>query len=367
MADDVFHTFQDYYTTDLATLTHQIGAKRAKQQLGAPAVYYTDELDRLYAERGTGREWTAGGMMLSAEALWWHNHKPYYRVYPDYAKIFSRTQLDVQVKVIEAPYSSFTVHFQRGHEPEYGDICVESMLVMYGLHRDLLKGLDYYADQPIDSDGRSLLVMNAVRELATGHRKKGTSLLYLGEDPELVLGEKLKNLATTAAIDTGLPLRHQDMVKDLFSIAVSVCFLATGGDRLVEPDVLNSDFRSYLDAVNKRDLPAARSLGAKAQRVRNGQPGFVIGREESLLGRRDEYRKDGELGGGTELHYQHQRKGHFHKFWTGPNREQLTVKWVRQTTVRPDLPLPPDVRGGSRTLDSKATEQQILNSGGSQQ
>lgn len=365
VVENGFNRFPDYYSLDLTEFTHKVGKKKALDYLGRPAAFYGVELDRLYYEENLrGRHWMAGGMLMMTEALWHTCGKPYYRIHPDYAAIFARTQLDVPVKYVNAPFPAFTIEFLHDHEPVYGPECVQSAIFSYGKHEDLIKVIDRYdQDKPAAPEARSMTLVLHTRELATGHTRKQSSIMYLGEDPELLMGKKLERLATEKAVDTGAPLRNQQMVREMYSIVASVCFLATGGDKLIEPDVLNGDFKAYLAAVNRKDWTGARAFGAKAQRTRNGQPGFVIGREEGLLGRREENRRDGEMGEGTELQYQHQRKGHFHKYWTGANREQLTVKWVSQVTVRPDLPVNPADRVGARTLDSKATEDAI-NSGG---
>lgn len=361
--DNGFNRYPDFYTEDVTKFTHQIGRKRALEYLGKPKAFYADELERNcgeYAAKADRRYVAAGAQMFSAEAMWYLNERPYYRIHPDYAAIFAKTQLDVPVKFVNAPYTSFAVEFANGKEPSYGDSCVLSALFSYAKHDDMLKSLQGYEYEDLpDSEFRSMMLVLIARNLQTGKTRKQGVSMCLGTDPELLLGEKLKNLETEAALDTGAPISSAELVRHMFSIAASVCFLATGGDKLIEPDVLNPDFRSYLDAVNRKDWAKTKALGQKAQRVRNGQPGFVVGREEALLGRRATNRTDEEVGEGTELHYQHQRKGHFHKYWTGPDRDQLTVKWISQLTVRPDLPLNPADRVGSRTLDSKATEARI--------
>ena len=367
--DNGFNRYADYYTEDVTKLTQKIGRKRAREHLGTPKRFYGDEVERAYTEnkRADPNYWMAGGMVFGAEALWHQNERPYYRIHPDYAAIFAKTQLDVPVQFVKAPYTAFAMEFVHGKEPNYDSRIVLSALFSYGRNNDLLRSLDVDGDASLSPEeyeqggmtDSTMILLLITRDAITGRLRKQTCIMRLGNDPDLLLGEKLKELETTNALDTGSPIHDKELTYRMFSIAASVCFLATGGDKLVEPDVLNPDFRTYLDAVNRKDWATATALSQKAKRVRNGQPGFVVGREESLLGRRAVNRSDEEIGEGTELRHQHQRKGHFHKYWTGTNRDQLTVKWISQLTVRPDLPLNPADRIGARTLDSKATENRL--------
>ena len=61
---------------------------------------------------------------------------------------------------------------------------------------------------------------------------------------------------------------------------VSVCFLATGADRLIEPEVLSKDLARYLEAC-KRDPAAAERLVEKAKR--RGKLGWHVGQHERAL------------------------------------------------------------------------------------
>lgn len=145
---------------------------------------------------------------------------------------------------------------------------------------------------------------------------------------------------------------------DHYSVALQEATHADGRKRALTALGGPSD---YYHEAYRQMTAAADALAAKARRTRNGRPGFTVGRHEAILGRRaDGSRDDNEVGGGCGLPHQHQRKGHFHKYWSGPDRDRLTVKWVRQLTVRPDLPLAPDYRYGERTLRSTQEQAAIL-------
>lgn len=368
--EDGFHVYRSDYEIELETGTHEVGRKRALAELGSPEDYYGPRIE-LAMEEADENELALTLSRMLAEMYWHRDSRPYYRVYPDYAHVFSQTKLDIPVKHLRAPYPAFVVRFKNEEEPVVGGMRLLSVLVMVADVAQLVQSLPCKCD---DESHHRRSLMHFIANMVDAEGKPSTLFTYLpahapGDDPDRDItlaemldtvdeGEHLGGITPPASADVS-----RDILRTIASIAASVCFLATGGDRLVDPDLLNKDFRPYLEAVNRRDAVAVEQFAQKAQRQRNGQVGFTVGREDGLLGRRAENRTDEEIGEGRELAYQHQRKGHFHKFWTGPDREQLTVRWVRQTTVRPDLPLPPDVRRGSRTLDSKQTEKQILNGG----
>ncbi len=118
---------------------------------------------------------------------------------------------------------------------------------------------------------------------------------------------------------------------------VSVCFLATGADRLIDPEVLSKDLARYL-AAREREPATAERLVEKARR--RGKVGWNVGQHERVLhlGRAAKH-KEGDGGVRGPLHYQHQRRAHFRLL---PSSK---VTFVRQATVRPDLPAPERAAG----------------------
>lgn len=359
-----FHTYKDLYTADRENLTAKFGRKQAAELCGSPTFYYTEAIkaDHQRADHQQPTEhkkWTAQAMSHTADLLWIEAGRPYYRIYPDYAEVFSRTKLDIPVKHIGSPYRSYSIRFMAGHEPVFDKVTIQTLHVMLVRHAYVFASLPDVTESPIkeESDLSSLYVrLNGTIE---DRDRESVIMLPFRDGADEFLSDRLASMAKRREGDHPAET-YSDLMIKLFSVALSVSFLATGGDKLVEPDLLNKDFPAYLAAVNRKDWTEVRAIGDKSHRQRNGQPGFTIGREETLLGRRAENRADEEVGEGRELAYQHQRKGHFHKFWTGPGRDQLVVKWVSQLTVRPDLPLPPTERVGARTLDSKNSEKKIL-------
>jgi hypothetical protein len=67
--------------------------------------------------------------------------------------------------------------------------------------------------------------------------------------------------------------------------------------------------------------------------ARRGKKGWHVGQHERFLGHAVESHGDGD--GHGSLHYQHQRRAHFRLL---PSQK---VTFIRQASVRPDLPPPP--------------------------
>jgi hypothetical protein len=129
----------------------------------------------------------------------------------------------------------------------------------------------------------------------------------------------------------------RELQEQCLRIVVSVCFLATGADRLIDPEVLSKDLARYLEA-REREPATAQRLVEKARR--RGKVGWNVGQHERVLHLgRPAHHEEGNGGARGPLHYQHQRRAHFRLL---PSRK---VTFVRQATVRPDLPAPERAAG----------------------
>ncbi len=143
-------------------------------------------------------------------------------------------------------------------------------------------------------------------------------------------------------MDWGIPISNE-LIICCMRISVAVCFLATGADKIVEPDVLNRH-RERFDRANPEER---NNLHAKAKQ--RGKHGWTIGRfeRETLIPRRSS--SGGNLGTGQELEFQHQRSAHFHVVRYGPAKSLSKVEFYRQITVRPDLDPSPITKKGYKT------------------
>jgi len=95
--------------------------------------------------------------------------------------------------------------------------------------------------------------------------------------------------------------------------------------------VLSKDLAAYMEAQRRDDRQRVQQIVERA--ARRGKKGWHVGLHERHLGHG--VRSHGESDGHGSLHYQHQRRAHFRLL---PSQN---VTFVRQATVRPDLPPPP--------------------------
>ncbi len=368
MVTDGFHEYADMHRRMLARLTPMIGKKKAAEKVGPPESFYRRYLDTALNASGAVRPENRLAVTQGAltENDWVKAGRPYYRIFPDYVDVFRRTALDVPLRYVLAPFPAFVLRFAEGREPVFDGRALGCLLVGRSTVSDLVRGIGLPGEEDqVPVDDATTIFLSLVEKNPDWDTYAGASysLTWSKEEGEQTVSRFIEERGRADAQSAD---SKRVLLGGLASLVLSVCFLATGGDKLIEPDVLNRDFASYLEAVNKRDSAKAKELVRRAACMRYGAPGFTIGREETLLGRRAANREDGDFGGpgdGRELRYQHQRSGHFHKYWTGPNRDNLTVKWVNQLTVRADLPLGPQPDAsapGSRTLTSKAEEAEIL-------
>ncbi len=291
-----------------------------------------------------------------AERAWYKQNRPYYKLYHDMIHLLSRTNIDVPCQFLRTPFPAFTIRLPVNHGIDFLTVEgreLQSMLVdetpdelefdfKVGLmrstgHRNIVVWMDFgetEADFPkenVDLGGMPIIVYNR---------------LSIREDCSIESSLAENNLEGTDGriCDEGIGITTK--TTDIcFRIAAAVCFLATGADKIIEPDVLTKDFRKYLDAKGQGDAEKQERLSAKAKR--RGKFGWTVGREILFPSvARGGCSTD---SGDRELSFSHQRSAHFHTYWSGPGKNKATIKFIRQLTVRPDLPVPPaNARRGYR-------------------
>lgn len=307
---------------------------------GGPAPFYYHAFQEA-AERHTSNPSDPFHSQILVETQWYAEGKPYYRIYADYVDMFSQTQLQVPLRHLSFPHNGFAIRFPIGHEPCFGEARIASVIAakrkaQFWFDRTVSLGSMKGAYFPGSMDDDVLIFSSMSIE--------GIVRAFV-----LVLPVDRQDDTLECVLANRFPDSNQ-LIRQL----VSVCFLATGMDKVVEPDVLNKDFQKYLDAVNCRDDKTIAALSNKANAIR-GSKGFAIGRTESLLGKRA-YDIDTTAthdADGRDLKYRHERKAHFHLYWTGKERTVPKVRFNRMLIVRPDLPADPRAKG-FRTLKSKA-------------
>lgn len=268
----------------------------------------------------------------SLELAWHEGQCPYYKIYPDYLGMFRKTSLEIPINKLQLPYPQCEIRIPADYEWLIDGRQVHAITISRLCVADLIPA------QRRDATSPAFLIVR-VQHLNDAIPPSGRSevMPMLHDSPE-TLQYAIDQFGDNTSDYT-----------DVLRLVVSVCFLATGGDRLVQPDVLNADFPAYLDAVNKQNKGTQRYLAEKANKRRK-TTGCTVGRE-SILGRRSQAGKPSS-GAPTDqdrqLQHAHMRGGHMHLYWTGPGRKTPVMKFVAPTTVRPDLP-PKEAAVGTRT------------------
>lgn len=101
--------------------------------------------------------------------------------------------------------------------------------------------------------------------------------------------------------------------------------------------MLSKDLAAYIEAQRRDDRQRVQQIVERA--ARRGKKGWHVGQHERFLGHASSVvPSHGEEGRGS-LHFQHQRRAHFRLL---PSQK---VTFIRQATVRPDLPPPASMVG----------------------
>ena len=302
----------DFY--DYAT-THDL-SRRAGLTNDAPAAFYRQLQAAAYVERARGVQGMAVEFNRYASELnWFSAGRPYYKLWPAIIPLLAGVGIDVPVDYLRLPFSAFLVRFPMHDNPLRVDDehAVRSILVNDGEN---------------DAGERRMFLWIDVGEL---HHGCWPVLTFCQLDcvPGIAIEEAFNRLPRLPVSGLHVP---RELQEDCLRVVVSVCFLATGADRLIEPEVLSKDLVRYLDAL-KRDRAVAERLVEKAKR--RGKVGWHVGQHERVLHlSRAETHGEGNRTAHGPLRYRHQRRAHFRLLPAG------RVTFVRQATVRPDLPPP---------------------------
>ncbi|HUY31386.1 MAG TPA: hypothetical protein VMV69_01290 [Pirellulales bacterium] len=306
--------FHDYSTT------HDVAKRLGLTDKPADRFYHEMQALAIAAHRhgvpGTASEFNR----YQSELNWYTIGRPYYKLWPAVIPLLAGVGIDVPVEYLRAPFASFLVRFPVHENPlRISDQhALKAVLVNDGLN---------------DSGKRRIFLWLDVGEFDFAGMPVLT-YCQLDCQPGMGIEEAFNRLPHQKVAGLVVPRELQERC---LRVVVSVCFLATGADRLIDPEVLSKDLARYLDA-RERQPDAAERMVEKARR--RGKLGWNVGQHERVLhlGRPEKHEAgDGEVRG--SLHYQHQRRAHFRLLPTGK------VTFVRQATVRPDLPAPERAAG----------------------
>jgi hypothetical protein len=355
-----FHEYESEFKAAIAIMRTERGKFDAEQLRDAGwRDFYDRKLEYLMG-LGTGNLFADSDTSLfvncqrsRGEGNWYLFDRPYYKIWPDYVTMLAKTSLAVPVSEMRFPTPSFELRMPKGHEVRSGSVSVCSLL---------LSEIEMKAGPDAPVRGRLfLMTCNAVHAVG-GAAEPYKYSVSLATSEELGAGATLEQylvetmdrsvkLDGTADVDEGDFL---DAIEQCWRIGLSVCFLATGGERWIDPDVLNKDFNAYLEAVNKKDQTAVGQFQRRATRARN-QVGYTLGKAEALLGRRawDVDTKTTKHSDGSPLKWRQIRNAHTHRYWVGSGADRrLEKRFIRMLIIRPDLPINPNDKG-HRTLRSR--------------
>lgn len=252
-------------------------------------------------------------LRFQSEDIWTDLGRPYFKLWPEIIPTLTDVSVDVPADYLKLPYSTFLLRLPKTGSPLILDdeYQVRSLLVTEvdgPSCRFVYLWIDIGETEPT---GLPMLHWHRLRCEPTGTIEESFG------------GKWMANLPGVRIPD--------NLAKRCLRLAVSVCFLSTGMDRLIEPDILSKDLADYIEARKRNDNGTVRTIEERAFR-RKG-PGWNVGQYERLRPLISASQQDGEQAGARgPLTHQHQRRAHFRLLSNG------TVTFIRQATVRPDLP-----------------------------
>ncbi len=268
---------------------------------------------------------TASRDFWEFELQWCNCGKPYFKVPGALAHILMDTDLDIPVEYLKLPFKSFLLRLDS--ESNFTIWGSRLVSILFGEFNGRISAAGYLENGRKPSFAFSFSSKGTVEEaIREAHRANSTFINTDISSCELCLDSNAINFT-----------EDMKLVFRIFRLFVSVCFLATGRDRLVEREVLNADqekFDASTDEAQKEKLVS--------RAIRQGKNGFILGRRipaEILLPSHHKEEKNEFPGVGKPRTFQHQRRAHFRVYDKDTNPR---VVFVMQHTVRPDLPLPPD-------------------------
>jgi len=254
-------------------------------------------------------------LRFDSESLWDELSRPYFKIWPEVIPLLTNVSIDVPANLLRLPFPAFVLRLPTKNNPLIAPKGhqVQSILAIEQAEADekpvIVLWIDIGETEPQGSPmlhwSKLDCGLNRTIEEAFG----GPMMPDL---PGIAISDQLK--------------------RDCLRLAVSICFLSTGMDRLIEPDVLSKDLAAYTAARQTNDERRIRNIEQRA--IRRGKNGWNVGQHERLrhlISRPNDSDSSGTRG---PLSYQHQRRAHFRT--TACSK----VVFVRQATIRPDLPPP---------------------------
>lgn len=269
--------------------------------------YHTGDQDQLDLRQGTLAH------MVNAEYSWITDGKPCYKISPDTIEHFAKTPLNIPIKDFRMPYQSFVVRFPKSNGIEVlqdGKIS-EVQTAMFFISNGYL-GIVYHVGQEDGSLSDRPFTMFAKIQ----SEDQTLEQMFHGI-MEGFINERTDSLITS------------EVTTFLLSICAGVSIFAT-----------NTQFKAQ---YNSLEFLAEKCKGDKKKRLNKmAKKADHIG--EIKFSHRDLNVFNGvveskTVGIGQELKYRHIRAAYTRTQRFGPGRKFVKTVEIRQTVVRPDLPV----------------------------
>lgn len=380
--------FKRYITKADMIRRHKLLAQRYKT---VPEMY-TVEIEELFKAMGLvsydhAKEFspdTAGRAALAdasqayrefidagSEYVLWQLGRPYYKIFPDFVTPMIETSLDIPCEHFKMPFAAWEIRLPEWAVPldehryamsillvdQMQTCTVDGCSQMHPLSREFFgstKGLAAIVEQklsiPCEHQGAHIYMkLQYFDPFADDGENIGTYSEQLRLDNRCSVGQMVEIDRSRAGFHIGdaLPASAQSALTEeklnatmdkVWPLVMTMSFLITGVDSIIEPDVLSKDLLKLRGADDEKAL----KLQAKASKRNKDGRGFTVGRQERLFSLSAKRQAE---HGKTDRHLKHShfRCRHLHGYHT---KDGYIMKWVPMVVVRPDLKPNPNGRAG---------------------
>lgn len=296
--------------------------------------FFDAQIEGLHASRHDPGQIHSYNHLIMQER-WYALGKPYYKVWPTMVDLFTTTRLDIPVEALRVPYEAFAIYL-----PSEPILTFQDGGQDWWVHSMLIGGSEF----TVRADGERVDQPALTVWVDIGEKGPNGMTVFSHQRANFVAGGTIeegfgKIKHPTAEVGVNVP---DEIMDASIRLSIAVCFLAVGGGRVVERDILSRHLEAYL--AEREDSPKRQAWEEKS--IKYGLGGWHIGRDRCERGlsftRGVQYAdavRDGQSG--RSLLFTHWRGAHFHTYRKGPGRNQLEVKWIEPIQVRKDLPPKP--------------------------
>jgi len=288
------------------------------------------------------------------------NDRPYYKVYPEVFEAVSGTTLDLAMEDWHLPFDVFEIRMPKTETPllpidDGSRVGVSSIQVFRHPERRFAQMIEAdtamtykYAQRyrpdlaPMFRFNKNIAIQLNVRDFDTpqpGYQQflLGTITHYSGHTIRDATADVVERLVDACPANEFERIADWAWEKSI-KLALGVSLLATGSQKILQPDVLSKHLNAFNEMRAKGDTAGCKAIVAKARQ--KGKFGWNVGKPTDRrlpLSQNPSYpRSEGK--GGRRI-WGSIRCGHWHKYRVGAGRKTVKIMWVNPTVVRPDLPL----------------------------